>query len=267
MSADNHATIRERLPAYALGCLDEAEVGQTARHVDGCPDCAAEWAAYVAVADALALAAPESVPSAGLRGRLLAAVAGERIAAVPAAKISPTRKAAETAAEERIAAVPAAKVSTRKATETAAIRRRWPRRAWPVLAVVALAAIVLGGLLWTAFGLWLAPAVPPVSLSPTDMAPEAAGELVFARGGRAATLTVRGLPVLPAGRQYQLWLVSDGERESGAVFSVNDNGWAETAVEMSRGAAEYERFGITIEPAGGSPGPTGERVLGFARDG
>ncbi len=133
--------------------------------------------------------------------------------------------------------------------------------------MVALAAIVLGGLLWAAFGLWLSPAVPPVSLSPTDMAPEADGELVFERGGRAATLTVRGLPVLPADQQYQLWLVSDGERESGAVFSVNDNGWAETAVEMSRAAAEYERFGITIEPAGGSPGPTGERVLGFARDG
>lgn len=267
MAANEHAIVWELLPVYALGGLEAAEASGVRRHVAGCPECRDELSVYERLADALALAAPESVPSAGLRGRLLAAVAGERIAAVPAAKISPTRKAAETAAEERIAAVPAAKVSTRKATETAAIRRRWPRRAWPVLAVVALAAIVLGGLLWTAFGLWLAPAVPPVSLSPTDMAPEAAGELVFARGGRAATLTVRGLPVLPADRQYQLWLVSDGERESGAVFSVNDNGWAETAVEMSRGAAEYERFGITIEPAGGSPGPTGERVLGFARDG
>ena len=118
--------------------------------------------------------------------------------------------------------------------------------------------------LWAAFGLWLSPEVPPVSLSPTDMAPEADGELVFERGGRAATLTVRGLPVLPADRQYQLWLVSDGQRESGAVFSVNSNGWAETAVEMSRAAADYERFGITIEPAGGSPGPTGERVLGLS---
>ena len=243
MSADNHATIRERLPAYALGCLDEAEVDETAHHVDDCPDCAAEWAEYVAVADALALAVPEAVPSAGLRGRLLAAAAGERIAAVPAAKISPTKKAAETAA-----------------IHTAAIRGR----RWPAMAVVALAAVVLGGLLWAAFGLWLSPEVPPVSLSPTDMAPEADGELVFERGGRAATLTVRGLPVLPADRQYQLWLVSDGQRESGAVFSVNSNGWAETAVEMSRAAADYERFGITIEPAGGSPGPTGERVLGLS---
>ncbi len=36
---------------------------------------------------------------------------------------------------------------------------------------------------------------------------------------------------------------------------------------MTRAAADYERFGITIEPAGGSPGPTGERVLGFSREG
>ena len=47
-------------------------------------------------------------------------------------------------------------------------------------------------------------------------------------------------------KRQQLWLVSDGQRESGAVFSVNSNGWAETAVEMSRAAADYERFGITL---------------------
>ena len=243
--SDEHADIRERLPAYALGSLDKAEAAETARHVGDCPDCRAEWADYAAVVDALALAAPDAAPSPALRDRLLAAA----------------RDAKESAA------VPTAvKIDARGAAGTAAPRRR-PARRWPVLAVAALAAIVLGGLLWAAFGLLVAPGAPPVTLLPTDIAPEADGELVFARGGRAATLTVRGLPVLPAGRQYQLWLVSDDERESGAVFSVNANGWAETAVEMERAAAEYDRFGITIEPAGGSPGPTGERVLGFARDG
>lgn len=248
MSADEHVTIRERLPALALGSLDEAEAGETARHVETCPDCRAEWAGYVAVVDALALAAPDAAPSPGLRQRLLAAAA--RSAARPAVPVAPSPRPPRAAAPPRPA------------------MRRWPAgRRWPAMALVAVAAVVLGGLLWAAFGRFMSPAVPPVALSPTDLAPEADGELVFARGGRAATLTVRGLPVLPADQQYQLWLVSDGQRESGAVFSVNANGWAETAVDMTRAAADYERFGITIEPAGGSLGPTGERVLGFARDG
>ena len=252
MSADNHAEIRERLPAYALGCLDQAEAGETARHVADCHECEAEWAEWQAVADALALAAPDAAPSPALRGRLLAAAEATN-ATAQASRPQPSP-----------AAGPTARAATRPAHPA---RHRPARRSWPAMAVLALAAVVLGGLLWAAFGRFISPDVPPVTLVPSDIAPEADGELVFARGGRAATLTVRGLPVLPADQQYQLWLVSDGQRESGAVFSVNENGWAETAVDMTRAAADYERFGITIEPAGGSPGPTGERVLGFSREG
>jgi anti-sigma-K factor RskA len=258
MSADEHAAIRELLPALALGSLDEAEAGATAAHVATCSDCRDELAEYETVVDALALAAPDAAPSPELRARLLAA-AGATAAhsPTPATQPQPAADAPTTPATRQ----------PRPGRRPAATERPRPaRRLWPALAVVGLAAIVLGGLLWAGFGRLVSP-VAPVTLLPSDEAPEAEGELVFGRGGRGATLTVRGLPVLPAGQQYQLWLVSDGQRESGAVFSVNDNGWAETAVEMERAAAEYDRFGITIEPAGGSPGPTGERVLGFARDG
>ena len=78
-----------------------------------------------------------------------------------------------------------------------------------------------------------------------------------------ATLSITDLPKLPADKQYQLWLIQDGQRDSGAVFSVDTNGSAQVNIDAKRPLTEYRAFGITIEPAGGSPGPTGERVLGF----
>jgi len=247
MLANDHALVRELLPAYALKCLEAAEAADVARHLAGCPTCRAELNAYEQVADALALAAPESAPSAALRGVLLATVAagierkGER--------------------------------EKRRKGEGAKKRGRSPFRPLPpspllhrrlaVYAVVALAVVVLGGLLWAAVG---RPAMDEtmVSLAPSDVAPDAGGELRF--GGNGATLEVVGLPVLPPEQQYQLWAVRAEQRASGAIFSVNENGWAEVAVALEHPAAEYDRFGITIEPAGGSSGPTGERVLGWRRE-
>lgn len=234
MMGDNHETFRELLPAFALGSLDTAESAALAAHIKECPECADELTTFQHVADSLGLAVPQMAPLAGLRERVLSAA--RATTPLPAAKATPTPR-------------------------RAAPRPLPARRAWPVMAVVALAAVVIGGLLLAALaGLRAVP--PVVALLPTDLAPEAAGELRFGRDGQAATLEVFHLPPLPADQAYQLWLLRDGERDSGAVFDVNENGWAEVAVELPRPAAQYNAFGITIEPSGGSPGPTGERVLG-----
>ncbi len=71
------------------------------------------------------------------------------------------------------------------------------------------------------------------------------------------------LPVLdPDELQYQLWLIQDGQRTSGAVFSVNKYGYGSVWVSSPEPLSSYSDFGISIEPAGGSPGPTGDKVLG-----
>jgi anti-sigma-K factor RskA len=135
------------------------------------------------------------------------------------------------------------------------------RPAWAAFALIALVAVALGAIIW-------ATAVRPsggrsITLHPSGIAPEATGELRFESG--AATLEVKGMPLLTAEQQYQLWLVRDGDRDSGAVFSVNDNGWAEVPVEAARSpgdpSSDYTDLWISIEPAGGSPDPTGEWVL------
>lgn len=232
MTTDDHTHLGDLAPAYALDCLDTDEAAAFARHLETCSLCRADLLAFHDVADALLQVVPDATPSPAVRERLMAAVGRKstvrRSAPLPAARRAPRPLAA--------------------------------RRARPVMAVVALAAIVLGGLLLALATRWTAPA-RAVALLPTDAAPAAAGELRFARSG-AATLEVTGLPPLSADRQYQLWLVVGDERDSGAVFSVDAAGRAAVPVAAPRPATAYERFGITVEPAGGSPGPTGERVLG-----
>jgi anti-sigma-K factor RskA len=46
------------------------------------------------------------------------------------------------------------------------------------------------------------------------------------------------------------------------VFSVDEEGYANLSIKSEMPLSGYDRFGITIEPFGGSLGPTGDKVLG-----
>jgi anti-sigma-K factor RskA len=101
-----------------------------------------------------------------------------------------------------------------------------------------------------------------VRLQGTDAAPQATGTLVLSVDGEHGTLVVDGLPPLDEAHQYQLWLIKDGHRTSGGLLSVNSEGYGALWVSAPEPLASYPSFGITLEPAGGSPGPTGAKVLG-----
>ena len=104
-----------------------------------------------------------------------------------------------------------------------------------------------------------------VSLLGTEAAPEAQALLVIGSDGDEGGLVVEDLPVLDHYHQYQLWLIDrDGQRTSGAVFSVDADGYGTATVGSPLLLTSYVAFGVTIEPAGGSPGPTGQKVLGGA---
>jgi anti-sigma-K factor RskA len=101
-----------------------------------------------------------------------------------------------------------------------------------------------------------------IPLAGTETAPQATGLIVISADGEHGTLVADGLATLGQDQQYQLWLIKDGERTSGGVFSVNQEGYGSLWVESPQPLSSYSAFGITIEPAGGSPGPTGNKVLG-----
>jgi anti-sigma-K factor RskA len=229
--------VEELIPAYALGILDEAEAQQVARHLHHCDLCQRELEAYEAVAVELAQAVPEVAPPAELEARLLERVTQEktRPAAAPA---SPWR--------ESLAALKAAVAG----------------RAWRPLLVLALILLVVTGSL----ALWQRLYRPEtdfhtVRLAGAEAAPEANAIIVISSDGLHGTLVAENLPALPETQQYQLWLIADGERTDGGVFSVREHGYTNHYINAPRPLSEYQAFGVTIEPEGGSPGPTGARAL------
>jgi anti-sigma-K factor RskA len=95
-----------------------------------------------------------------------------------------------------------------------------------------------------------------------EATPDARGWIYVDPAADSALLVASRLPPLPPDRAYQLWLVRDGQRVSGGVFRVDPEGYGWLKVRAPQALASYTRVGITVEPLGGSPGPTGARVLG-----
>lgn len=70
----------------------------------------------------------------------------------------------------------------------------------------------------------------------------------------AAVVVLRGLPALPDGRTYQLWLI-DSSKTAHSVGLASAASDTQTRV-IAGGIAGQVAFGITVEPAGGSQQPT-----------
>lgn len=79
--------------------------------------------------------------------------------------------------------------------------------------------------------------------------------------GTVALLAVLNLPPLPADQVYQVWLMQGGRKYDAGLFTVDSTGYAQAAIIPVVPFAEIDGIGITIEPAGGSDGPTGTNVL------
>ena len=101
-----------------------------------------------------------------------------------------------------------------------------------------------------------------VRLAGTESAPNARGYVVITADNRA-TFYQAGLPGLPSGRTYQIWLIRNRGVAivSGGLF--NTNGAPQTEVELAGGTVINNLTGVAVtsEPAGGSPLPTGNKLL------
>jgi anti-sigma-K factor RskA len=239
MSNDLH--VSEQLAAYALDCLDDQEMVQVAEHLAACPGCRAELQSYEAVVDRLALAAPDFVPPAELKDRVMGSLQTSQ--RVPRAVRRPSL------------------------WQRLAERLQGASPAWGLASLVLVTLLVITNLWWWRQADREGPMVTPggmqvVAMAGTEAAPSAVGTLVISDDGEYGTLVVDGLPFLDQDHQYQLWLIRDGQRTSGGVFSVNDEGYGALWIASPEPLSSYPNFGITVEPAGGSPGPTGDKVLG-----
>jgi anti-sigma-K factor RskA len=218
--------------------LDAEELRLVEEHLLSCRICRNELVAFQMVADKLSLAAPVSDPSVDLKDRLMQRVQFARSKGWE--RVSPPMPA----------------------------RPFW-ERLLPVWGLASLFLII--GLAVSNFIFWqrlshlefaTALGMRAVPLSATDAALRATGFVVISVDGDHGVLVVEGLMPLGESQQYQLWLIRDGERTSGAVFSTDEHSYAGTRIRAERSLLDYSAVDITIEPAGGSSWPTGQQVLG-----
>ncbi len=92
-------------------------------------------------------------------------------------------------------------------------------------------------------------------VSPAD----AARARVYVSPTRGLFLAAEALPRLADGRVYQLWSIVKGVPVSGGVFALDESGQAQVLADAPPGPVDA--FAVTLEPAGGVPAPTGDKVL------
>jgi anti-sigma-K factor RskA len=68
-----------------------------------------------------------------------------------------------------------------------------------------------------------------------------------------------GLPALPAGKVYQLWLIGSTKITSAGLLPEAKAG--RTAPVLASGVVQGDKLGLTVEPAPGSSQPTTTPIL------
>lgn len=232
----NKSHVADDLPAYVLGLLNTEELEHVEKHVSTCADCQSEMVSYQIVADNLLSILPQHNPPAGLRSSILQEASHIKIEKSFSIK-------------ERI--------------------NQWlSPLATPVWGGISLVLILFLGI--SNFSLFQQTRLakqPQSDFSVVQMMGQknteaSSGVIVMTGDGNFGTLVVDSLPVLESSKQYQLWLIREGKRTSGGVFSVMETGYGVLVVNSSLPLSTYDSFGVTVEPSGGSLNPTGEKVLG-----
>jgi len=234
--------------AYALDALEGgAERDRFARHMSRCQTCASEVRGFREVATALAFAATAEPPP-ELRDRVLAA-------AVRTRQLPP---------EVRTHARPRR-------------TRAWPHKVpWvPWLSgVVATASIVVAVLFGFAQAhtqqelnqiraenqaIALVLSAPHVELLSQTSTKGGVATVVLAADLHRLVVTTSGLPALPAGKVYQLWLIGKTKIVSAGLLPEATSG--QTAPVLASGVVKGDTLDLTVEPAPGSAQPTTKPIV------
>ena len=247
---------------YALNALPPGDRARFERHLAACDACAQEVRGLQETAAQLAEAA--AVPPPGrLRDRVLA----------------------EAARTRQLPPVPAGPGATgtrwpwRSRRPAAARRVRSGRPSWlrpvavAVSAAFAAAAVGFGFVaLDTQHSLSQAQArdhmlaavltAPDAKMMSAPVTGGGSATVVMSHREHALAFTSAGLPRLPAGQRYELWLTGPSGGRSAAMLPRPAHGM--TSPVIATGIRAGDMVELTVEPAGGAPRPTTAPILRLA---
>jgi anti-sigma-K factor RskA len=248
MSDERCSPYRENLAAYALGTLDADEIRALEAHLRDCQDCQSELAEYQAVTTGLLGSIPPQAPPPGLRRKLAAQLPSQRAR-------TPNLLAnifAQFSLGQMAAAVIVVILLGLNIYSSLQIRDLQRQQA-------ALAEHLSND--QTALAMLAYPSTQSLAINPDVQ--NLAGSMLVDREKRIAVLVLWNLPPLEAGQTYQAWLIdANGNRVSGGLITpVDDQRYTTTTIRSPVPIGEFEGLGVTVEPSGGSEGPTGPRIL------
>jgi anti-sigma-K factor RskA len=229
LKRSTHSELREQSAAFALGVLVDDDRAEFEAHLLGCDECDDDVRAFMRVTTALASAVPPAEPDAALRQRVLDATA----------LTSPPTRALFRGPWLLAAA------SLIIAIGLGAYAFSLRQRAAAAQSVV----IVLG-----------ADDLVRVELAGQPAAPRASAR-AFWSPRRGLIFTASRLPPLPAGRTYQLWIISGQMPVGAGLLRPASDGAVQAVFPTPSGFTKAAAFAVTIEPDGGVAAPTGDKYL------
>jgi hypothetical protein len=267
--------VREHVDAWALGALDTDDTREVERHLASCGACEALAREASETAAALALGVPLRSASASLKAKVLAgaAVLAEGRLARRGWRLWPAVAAAAIVAgagliawaayvqievsglrdDNRRIEAGATVQAGRYAAANAQIEQMAEQRREDLRVTDAVTELVAQDDV-----VWLA-------MTGTEAAPGATGRYVWSRTAQMGALVARGLPALPEGKRYCLWLVYENDWVVGGLFDVDEDGTGRLIVrDVESNPAEtgpLKGFAVSIESADGVTKHTGETVL------
>ena len=230
-----HGDVKATAAPYVLGSLEADEKDAFEAHLATCDECAAEVQSLRRTTHALAYAVPQRTPPADLRDRVLGSFAKASAAPQPAQP-----------------------------------RPRPPASHWWPLAASLILVAALGayavrlqmrvGDLQSSVAVLAAPDLVRIDLAGQATAPQSSGRALWSRA-RGMVFATSNLPAPPAGKVYQVWVVTADAPISAGLVAPDPTGGGMTYFYTPPDIPAPTAVAVTLEPAGGVPAPTGDFYL------
>ena len=241
---DRHTALKENLAAYALNALDAREVTALEAHLRTCKTCTADLAAYQRITHGLLVALPPQAPPATLKHQLRQRVAREARPAAPVSKWSFGRFALGAAFVLLIGLNLLSLLQVNSIRQAQAEQETRSTTAQTAIAMLAY------------------PGTQVVTFDQNGVA----GSVLVDKQRNLLAVFAWHLPPTPAAKAYQVWLIDpQGNRTSGGFLTPEEGyPFATTVIASPAPLTGFTSLGVTLEPQGGSPAPTGPRVFGVS---
>ena len=267
MTTPDRERLSELASLQALGVLSVEERAQLVQAAQQDAELRAEIRGFETTATALAAAVPQVDPPAGLRSRILSSVGGRVVPMERRPVVERRRPSALPAWLAAAAALFAAMGLGLWALQLRGALVEMGARVDAAEREVTSIRRTLGQerervrVLQTNAEVLFAPDMVRVDLAGQPAAPQAAARAFWSRR-RGMTFAANALPPLPATKSYQVWVLISGQPPiSAGLIAPDPQGSALAHFVTPPDVPTPVAVAVTLEPAGGVPQPTGDKVL------